>query len=191
MFFNSVKVLLVVFFLCLPNLAAAISVTGNDAIDVFGFESDLQGYNNSTVNVHEGSEVAWIDAYDEANVNIYGGDISWLQVHGSSTSSIYGAESISWLILNDEANVAIYGYDFSYSDGHLSGYWENGDAFSFWAVTQDDLNSGDFTSILYSNITLYNTTTPIPEPTSLFLMGTGIAIFSGRKLRKKNPSRTS
>ncbi len=117
-----------------------------------------------------GGEIAWINGYDDSRININAGDISWLKVYEDSVTNISFVDDLSWLLLNDDAKVNIYGTDFSYANGHLAGTWANGSNFSFWALNQTTLNSGNINDIFPDTITLHSVSVPEPSSVALFMI---------------------
>jgi len=195
--------------LLLFSSSNATSITGNDRIDIYNSEASLFGYDTSTINVFNGANVSWIDAYDSTTVNIFGGDVSWLQLYDQSTANLSGEfdiiwilindnaestvsngniswlkaydqgianianlSSLSWLLVNDDVEVNIFGSDFEYTRGHLSGYWQNGEQFSFWALEEADLFSGNISNLIPDNIRLH--TAEVSEPMTILLFVVGL-----------------
>lgn len=187
--------------LCLivSNAVNATVINGSNVFDVDGSEPWLYGYDNSTINVYAGSDVAWLygydnssinvyagsevswlHAYDDTNINISGGDISWLTLYDQSISNITGVEELSWLLVNDDSEVNIFGSAFSYSNGHLSGFWGDGSYFNFWALEESDLFSGSISNALPDNIRLHSVSVPEPGTVLLFFIGLVIAVYTSR-----------
>ena len=157
--------------LIFSNTINAFAIYGSDVFDVTGNEGSLSGYGDSTINVHPGSSVAWLYGYEASTINIYGGDISWLTLYDQSVANITGVEDLSWLLVNDNSKVNIFGSDFSYSHGHLSGVWQDGSSFSFWALREIDVSYVNITDILPDNIKLHVVSVPEPGTVLLFLIG--------------------
>ncbi|OZG74547.1 hypothetical protein BTA51_05995 [Hahella sp. CCB-MM4] len=124
---------------------------------------------NSTTTVQTGSNVTTISGYKQSTIDVFGGDISWLQLYGQSSANLFYADDLSWLVLNDDSQVNIYGKEFNYSDGHLSGVWENGESFSFWAVENVLLPD----SAMPEGINFHY----VSEPASLALLTVGILLL--------------
>ncbi|NOX91090.1 MAG: PEP-CTERM sorting domain-containing protein [Gammaproteobacteria bacterium] len=158
-------------------------IDDSNIYDVYGDEAWLYGYDNSTINIYEGSNVSWLYGYDNTNINISGGDISWLTLYDQSVTNITGVEDLSWLLVNDRSEVNIFGTEFNYSNGNLSGVWGNGLSFSFWALNEKDLIQGNISSILPENIRLRPVS--VPEPGTILLFLVGLAIVSYKERYKK------
>jgi len=159
-----------------PAIVNATVIDGSNVYDVYGTEAWLYGYDNSTINIHENSDVSWLYGYDNTNINIFGGDISWLKLYDQSVTNITNIADLSWLLVNDSSEVNIFGTEFNYTNGYLSGLWENGLSFSFWALNETDLISGNISSVLPENIRLHFIS--VPEPGSMFLLLIGLAFLS-------------
>jgi len=158
----------------------------NASINVNAGEvSWLYAYDNANITVNSG-EMSWLFAYDNVNVDINGGDVAWLKLYGSSITTLRDLDDLSWLLLYEQSEVNIYGRDFSYEGGQLSGYWEDGTAFSFWAL--DEANRWSLNkNILPKNIFLNDLSViSVAEPPVLFLLFLGMLILLSRKMRTDN-----
>lgn len=169
----------------------SLTISGSDIVNINGNESWIYAYDQSMLTADSGSDIAWLNAYDDSIINVksaeiswlYGydnsiinisaGDISWLKLYSQSEANISYLDDLSWLLVNDESVVNIYGTSFSYSNGRLSGTWENGSAFSFWALEESNLTSGNIRDILPDNIVLHS----VPEPSSLALLVLGLGLL--------------
>jgi len=193
-----VNIVLKIAFLCVFLVSSptySLTITGTNTLDingpegfVYAYDSSrvtassgadiawLYGYDNSTLNINIGSEVAWLYGYDNSTININGGDISWLLLYGNSEANISFLEDLSWLILNDDVQVNIFGSGFNYINRHLSGFWANGDAFSFWALDESDSTRGSIGQP--DNIILH--VVPVPASIYLFLIGVGCLLIRRR-----------
>ena len=159
--------------------AHSLVINGTNEFDIFGSESFVSAYDFSIVTTHIGSSVSFLDGFDNSTFNINGGEIAWLQLYDSNVTDISFVEDLSWLLVSDNSIVNISGSGFNYSNGHLSGTWANGTDFSFWALEQLDLTTGNIGDILPDNIFLHDIS--ISEPSSWALLVFGI---TGLALRK-------
>jgi len=169
-----ISLALLVALLLIPISSFSLSVEGNNVVDIYSGSADISRvyvYDNSTLNIY-GGDIAWLYANDSSTLNIDGGDISWLYANDSSQLNITYLGDLSWLLVNDDSQVNIFGSDFRYSNGHLSGIWNNGIAFSFWALEETDLRDGSIGSVMPDNIRL--NAVPIPAAVWLFASGLGL-----------------
>ena len=51
-----------------PAIVNATVIDGSNVYDVYGTEAWLYGYDNSTINIHENSDVSWLYGYDNTNM---------------------------------------------------------------------------------------------------------------------------
>ena len=167
-----------------PVIVNATVIDGENIYDVYGSEAWLYGYDNSTINIYENSNVSWLYGYDNTNINIFGGDISWLKLYDQSVTNITNIEDLSWLLVNDSSEVNIFGTEFNYTNGNLSGLWENGLSFSFWALNEADLISGNISSVLPENIRLRSISVPEPGTMLLFLIGLAFLSYKTKNINK-------
>lgn len=194
----AVNIVLKIVFLCVFSISLptySLTITGTNTVDINGSESFvyaydsstvtassgsdiswLYGYDNSTLNINIGSEVSWLHSYDNSTININGGDIGWLLLSGNSEANISFLEDLSWLIVNDGVQVNIFGSGFNYTNRHLSGFWANGDAFSFWALDESDFTRGSIGQP--DNIILH--VVSAPASIYLFLIGIGCLLIRRR-----------
>ena len=147
-----------------------------------GLVSWLNAYDSSNVNI-TGGDISWLYAHDSSNIDISGGDISWLYANDSTEIEITSLDSLSYLYAADDSLVHLYGTDFLYQGGRLSGVWENGIGFSFWAGTKPGQWTPDGSS-LPDNFILHSE--PVPEPATMILFGTGLAGLIGIRSRSRN-----
>ncbi|MCP4269509.1 MAG: hypothetical protein GY777_28725 [Candidatus Brocadiaceae bacterium] len=172
------KVLLVTIIYSIAGPSVGASVQGTDILDVNYYEPFIDAYDESTVNLHSGSDVSYLKLYDISNAYVLGGELAWLQLFDVSSAEIYNTD-LSWLGLNENATVNIYGSNFEYSNGHLSGFWADGTQFSFWALNMDN-GTGMFmlpTNIMPAGIHLNE----VPVPGAVFLFVTGLITLLGFK----------
>jgi len=179
----------------------ATVITGSNTHTISGADSFVYAYNQATVNLTAGADVAFLDMHDQSHVNFFAGELSWLNLYEQSTADIFGGNlswlklhdqsaadiheaEISWLLMGGDSIAHIYGSDFSYAGGHLSGKWADGSAFSFWALNMD--GNGQivpaFSASMPVNISLHS----VPTPGTLYLIGAALLPLMGfhRKLRQ-------
>lgn len=140
--------------------------------------SNVTALRSAQVNV-SGGQVSWLWLHDQASANVTGGDISWIMANEQSHVTISGAQGISWLLLHGpDTHADIQAQSVYYNNGHVTGTWNGGGSFSFWALDGDQLGSGEggigelsFTRTS-TGITLF--TTSVPEPGTWALMGLGL-----------------
>lgn len=185
------KILALALALLSPSVYS-LTISGSDTVDINGNESWIYAYDQSMLTANAGSDIAWLYAYDDSiidvngaevswlygydnsTINVSAGDISWLKLYSQSEANISYLDDLSWLLVNDDSVVNIYGTSFSYSNGHLSGTWANGKTFSFWALEESGLISGNIGDILPDNIVLHS----VPEPSSLALLVLGLGFLT-------------
>ncbi len=140
--------------------------------------SNVTALQSAQVNV-SGGQVSWLWLHEQASANVTGGNISWIMANEQSHVTISGAQDISWLLLHGpDTRADIRAQSVYYSNGHVTGTWNGGGAFSFWALDGDQLASGEggIGALGYTRtdtgITLF--TTSVPEPGTWALMGLGL-----------------
>ncbi len=164
------------------NASYGTVITGNNSYSINGNDSFVNAYNQATVNLTAGADVAFLYMHDQSHVNLYAGKLSWLHLYDQSTADIHEMD-ISWLLMGGDSIAHIYGSDFSYAGGHLSGKWSDGSAFSFWALNID--SNGKIVipapASMPTNISLHS----VPTPGTLYLLGAALLPLMGfhRKLR--------
>ncbi len=166
--------------LALMGAAEATEIRGSEALLIDGYEVLVHGYENSSISVVEGADISFLSLYDQSSVDVKGGEISWLHLYDDSSADLNYANDISWLLMDDSATANLYGSDFSYASGQISGLWANGEAFSFWALNHDDLESGNITNIMPASLVLHS----VSETSTVALMFVGvIGLFFSRRQR--------
>ncbi|WP_196158992.1 PEP-CTERM sorting domain-containing protein [Reinekea sp. G2M2-21] len=166
--------------LALMGAAEATEIRGSEALLIDGYDAFVNGYENSSISVVEGADISFLSLYDQSSVDVEGGEISWLHLYDDSSANLYYINQISWLLMDESTTVNLYGSDFSYTSGHISGLWANGEAFSFWALNHDDLESGNITNIMPGSLVLHS----VPETSTVALMFVGlIGLFFSRRQR--------
>ncbi len=114
--------------------AYGLELRGSQENHLYGDESFVDLYDSSTLYIHIGSSISYLNSYDDALTKIEGGDIGNINTYNKSKTEIRYVEDLSWLIVSDESEIKIFGSQFKYERGHLSGKWSNGGIFSFWAL---------------------------------------------------------
>jgi hypothetical protein len=120
----------------------------------------LEAVDDSHMNIWGGSVASQFIIQDRANVNIYGGDFSFIRARNAPT-------------------INIYGYDFEYNnfagnygDGQLTGKWSNGNSFAIDLYFETA--TGERT---YPHLSFVLT----PEPATVLLLGVGGVLLRIRK----------
>ncbi|MBA4110999.1 MAG: hypothetical protein C0487_15550 [Leptothrix sp. (in: Bacteria)] len=155
---------------------------GNDQFEVVqGAEAaSISAFDQSNVKV-SGGNISWLTLNDGASADISGGDISWLMLNGNSVARLNGAASLSWILFDgSNSRAEVFANNVKYTGGHLSGNWYNGTAFSFWAIPAQGLEP---TSVMPSNIVI----TPVPEPAQLVLLSLGMLLIYARTRHTDRP----
>lgn len=168
--------------------ANATSISGNNVVEINGNDAFVFVYDQATVNLISGSDVSFLYAHDDSQVNVYDGTLGWLTMYEQSAAKIYKAD-LSHLGVRPETSVTIYGSNFSYSTtGQLSGNWFDGTPFIFWARSIDE-NGATIPTIpgyrvsMPTNIILSS----VPLPAAVWLLGSGlVGLFS--IARRQKPS---
>ena len=94
--------------------------------------SYFDAYQNATVNMN-GGEVTRLTLHDNSSASISGGDISYLQLEDHSSVRIEGVDELSWLVIGGgRTRVRIVASNVNFKNGQLSGYWGDGKRFKFW-----------------------------------------------------------
>lgn len=173
-------------------------------VNVYGarFEDSLRGWEDCSINIHSGY-VRYLDIFDRAELNVYGGEIDTLvaacvttdisagdlgtvTLGGAVVADISGG-NISFLRAGSSANAFIYGNDFAI-DGLAVPYGEyfsiTGGSLEYEPTRQltGTLVSGD---IFDASFKIGDTATVvlIPEPFSVVLLGCGALLFLRRRGR--------
>ncbi|MDO9219928.1 MAG: hypothetical protein Q7T90_02780 [Thiobacillus sp.] len=151
-------------------------ITGNASHSINGSDAFVYAYDQATVVLTAGADVAFLHMHDQSHVNLYAGELSWLHLYDQSTADIHQTD-ISWLLLGGDSIANIYGSDFSYGGGHLSGKWSDESPFSFWAL---NINSNGqiitpAPASMPTNISLHS----VPIPGTLYLLGAALLPLIG------------
>jgi len=138
----------------------------------------------STANLYESNLKAAI-VYNSSVFNIYGGTIeNYLSAGDDATVNFYGGNIVDRLHAYSNSTINIYGYNINYDpysgyDGQITGLWEDGSYFSIDLIDY----SGHST---YEHVVLHDLSTPVPEPSTMLLVATGlIGLVGFRKKFKK------
>lgn len=151
-------------------------ITGNASHTINGSDPFVKAYDQATVILTTGANVAFLDMYDQSHASLNGGVLSWLYLYDQSTADIHQA-AISWLLMGESSTAHIYGSDFSYSGGHLNGKWSDGSPFSFWALNINGAGQiiTPAPASMPTNITLHS----VPVPGTLYLFGAALLPLIG------------
>lgn len=169
--------------ICLTSLSInALELVGTEDMDLYGSESFITVRDFAALRTHESTNIAFLKGRDNSTIDVNGGVISWLNTYDNNVTNISFANDLSWLLVNDNSVVNIYGSNFNYSGGHLSGTWNNGYSFEFWAVEELDLFSGNIGNLLPNNIVLH--TASVPEPTAFGLFLIGLLTLTAKRFNK-------
>lgn len=113
---------------CATGSAAAITIGGNDVLNVFDRSySDIYAHDTSTANIMLGGNVLWYVGYDYSIVNVEagsvasrleltnyasatvtGGDINYLLLYGQSSANLYNNADVGYLWMHDSSAANIY-----------------------------------------------------------------------------------
>lgn len=136
----------------------------------------FDAYQNATVEV-TGGQIDWLSLHDNSAASISGGDVSWLQLYDNSSVRISGIDSLTWLVLRGASSRAeIVANNVLYQNGRLSGSWGNGTPFDFFAVTDPRVTG----NAMPSNILISS----VPEPSSALMLLSGFALLAARRARR-------
>ena len=139
--------------------------------------SYLDAYDQSSVDVL-GGEVSYLTLHNQARGKVNGGIISYLQVYDSSRAEVRKVDDLSWLFLRGAGEAHVYGRNLFYSSGHLFGQWENGSAFQFWALRDDNPGTPPPIGPMPTGLFLHS----IPEPATAWLaLGVACVAFGRRR----------
>ena len=143
--------------------------------------ASFDGYQDATVEV-SGGQVSWLNMHHSSTASISGGTISWIQLYDTSSVRITGVDDLSWLVFyGTTSHAEIVASNVQYMNGQLSGKWGNGTPFNFWAVTDPIMpNSTLPSNTMPSNIVISS----VPEPSQALLFLGGIAILAALRARR-------
>ncbi len=139
--------------LLISILVISIQASLAEEYHIYGEEPFIFLSNSSVLYAYPGSSISHLNCYDNSSVIIYGGEISHLTMnnnsqvtinyaedighfylHDQSKADIHNIKDLSWLVTSNDSVANVYGSAFNYDSGHLSGIWENGISFNFWAL---------------------------------------------------------
>lgn len=179
-----VSKLLVASGIAFSSTAYSLTINGNDSLTIKDSSiSSVNAYGQSTLNVETGANRVSITGRDESTINVTGGNISWFYLYDNSTANISAFDELGWLIFSDDAVINFIGSDFSYDSGTFTGTLANGKHFDIWAVKEEDLMTGIFSTSLPDNIRLHSVS--VSEPATLALFSLSLAgLFYGRNKKR-------
>lgn len=162
--------------------------------DVFGDIEIVQANQSSTINVFNGEFVQLL-AYDSGEINYYDGYTDLLFAVESAKINLYGGTT-TYLMSYESSIVNLYGYGFEIinyaeaiqgsllgfpADGLLSGFWEDGTAFSIELGNYHGSDPVPVNPVTYEHLVLHE----IPEPCTLLLFGFGGLVLRIRGRRRE------
>jgi hypothetical protein len=150
-----------------PVKADTVWISGHHEI----FDGDVYGeiwmYNDATADMF-GGDVSKLELFDVTVIDILGGEMDILRTHDNSIINIYSC-ILDELHSYDNSFVYLYAYDVTYDDmtQMIEGiYYKDSSFFSIYLLHGQDT---------YSHITV------VPEPSTIFLLSLGGLLF--RKIR--------
>ncbi|MEW8688414.1 MAG: hypothetical protein AB2556_21590 [Candidatus Thiodiazotropha sp.] len=178
--------------------ANALTVSGNQEVELPWGEVFVDVYDTSTLNINNFHGASFIDAYQQSTVNAYdAGMISWLNMRDNSIANIhsgiystvhlfdnsianlYGGFDTDWFLVAPDAQVNVFGRRLDYIDGRLNGMAANGTYFSLELSAVD--NNGYILDSFPTNVTL--NAVPLPAPLVLFISGLVVLARLGNRKR--------
>lgn len=100
------------FFCVIGSTAHATVLTGNAVHTINGPESSVSAYDQATVELVSGADVAWLYMNAQSQLNVLEGLASWVYMYADSRAAIKGGD-LAWLKLYDNSSASI-------SDGSIS-----------------------------------------------------------------------
>ncbi|MGD0077667.1 MAG: PEP-CTERM sorting domain-containing protein [Sedimentisphaerales bacterium] len=140
---------------------------------------ELQTYNDVTVKMYESTSVNQFSMYDNSELTVYGGGMTYLNLYDNATASFLGLSILAELYIDpaSTAQVKLYAnFDrFEPSDQYNDPYG-GGHVYGNWLANNMPFNINLVGSGAYSHVQI------VPEPTILTLFALGsLAVLRRRK----------